>query len=67
MGGNSIALTSSVKESIFEESSQQVTHTLNLPVDLRERVAQGLLDIVIFGPCLHLGGRWLSISSNTHL
>jgi hypothetical protein len=64
MGGNNITLTSPIKKQIFEESSQQVTHTLNLPFDVRKRMAQGLPDIVIFDPCLHLGSGW-SISSKT--
>jgi hypothetical protein len=65
MGSNNVTLTIPIEKSIFEESSQQVTHTLNLPFDVRERMAQGLPDIVIFDPCLYLGGRW-SISSKTH-
>jgi hypothetical protein len=65
MGGNNITLTSSTEKSICEESSQQITHTLNLPFDVRERLAPGLPDIVIFDPCLHLGSGW-SISSKTH-
>jgi hypothetical protein len=66
MGNNNIALARVINKSIFEESSQQVTHALHFALDFGERMAKGIRDLVIYDPCIHLGnGR--SISGKVHL